>query len=97
MVKHHVTGLKVAVEETVNVWQRIIRIFRQVFCKETEVCFQFQFVEIQFGSLEETVLKVVQVEKHGVYIEFCLRITVGEVQFACSPDLYVWQFADSAL
>ena len=53
-------------------------------------------MEIEFGSLEETVLEVIEVEEHTVNIEFSLRITVGKVQLTGSSHLDIGQFTDGA-
>ena len=58
-----------------------------------EVCFEFQFVEVESCGLEEAILEIVEVEEHTVGVELRLRIAVGEVESACSPNLYVRQFA----
>ena len=102
VVKHHIAGLKVAIEETLydgrfHIPCREILIGCQVLGKEPEVSLQLQLVKIKLGGFQETVLEIVQVEEHTVLIELCLRITVGEVQSTCSTDLDVRQLTDGTL
>ena len=79
MVKHHVPGLEVTVEETLHLGHGIIEIGRQILGKKTEVSLQLQLMEVEFGSFQETILEIVEVEENAIDIKLCLRIAVGEV------------------
>ena len=85
---HHVAGLEIAVKEVVAVFGR------QVFGKHTEIGLELQFMEIQVGRLQETILEIVEVEQHAILPESRLRIAVLPVQSDGSPHLYVGQLAD---
>ena len=91
MVEHHVTSLKVTIEETVA---QLIRVVRQVLGKEPEVGLELQLMEIKFSSFQETVLEIVQVEEDTINIKLCLWIAVGEVQFTRTTYLDIRQFTD---
>ena len=51
-------------------------------------------MEVEFRSLQEAVLEVVEVEEHAVDIELCLRIAVGEVESTGTAYLDIGQFTD---
>ena len=51
-------------------------------------------MEVELGSLQETVFEVVEVEQDGIGVELRLRIAIGEVQFVSTIQLDVRQFAD---
>ena len=53
-------------------------------------------MEIKFGSFQETILEIVQIEEHAIDIELRLRIAMGEVKSTCTTNLYVRQFTDGA-
>ena len=94
VVKHHIAGLKVAIEETIHgrsfqISCREILIGRQILSKEPEICLKFQFVEVKLGGFQEAVLEIVQIEEHAVLIELRLRITVGEIQPTGTANLDV--------
>ena len=97
MVEHHVTGLEVAIEKTdyrpLTTDSRLLK--SQILSKQTEIGFQFQLVEVEFCSFEETVLEIVQVEEHTILIELSLRVAVREIKPSCSPYLDVGQLPDS--
>ena len=88
-VEHDIACLEITVHEAVSLLRD------KVFRKEAEVGFKLQFVEIKFGRLEETVLKIIQVEQHGVLVKLGLRITIGPVQSARATYLYVRKLANS--
>ena len=102
MIEHHITGLKVTIEETIDS-RRLqipgdnILICCQVFRKKTEVCFKFQLMKVDLCGLQETIFEIIQVEEHTINIELRLRITVGKVEFAGSSDLHIRQFTDCTL
>ena len=97
MIKHHVTSLKVAVKEAFHFWYRVLRIVGQVLCQKTEICLQLQFMEIKFGSFQETILEIIEVKKHAVLVKLCLWIAIREIQFTGTSDLYIRQFTDGTL
>ena len=102
VVKHHIAGLKVAIEETIHgrsfqISCREILIGRQILSKEPEICLKFQFVEVKLGGFQEAILEIVQIEEHAVLIELRLRITVGEIQPTGTANLDVRQLTDGAL
>ena len=87
-VEHDVASLEVTVHEAV----RLLR--NKVFREEAEVCLKLQFVEIKLGRLQETILKIIQVEEHAVLVELRLGITICPVKPARTADLYIRQLAD---
>ena len=69
-IEHHIACLKIAVEETLG------RLGREVFGKHAEIGFQFQLMEVKLGGFEKTILKIIEIEKHTLYIKFWLRIAL---------------------
>ena len=65
--------------------------------KKPEVGFELQFVKIQIGRLQETILEVVEVEEYTVYIEFWLRIAVLPIQSSCTANLDIRKFTNGFL
>lgn len=57
--------------------------------KKPEVGFELQFVKIQIGRLQETILEVVEVEEYTVYIEFWLRIAVLPIN-PLAPRIWIF-------
>ena len=90
-IEHDIARLEVTIEEPLFVVGR-----REVLGQQVEIGLEFQFVEIEFGSLQEAILEVVEVEQHAVGIEGRLGITVGEVEAVSTIDLDVRQLTDGA-
>ena len=88
-IQHHIACLKVAIEESL----RVISI-RQVLGQQSEVCLKLQLVEVNLGSLQETVFKIVEVEEYRVAVESRLGITVVEIQPIGSYNLNLRQLTD---
>ena len=91
VVEHHIARLEVAIQECVAL------LCSQILCQQSEVGLQLQLVEVNLRSLQEAVLKVVQVEQHAVNIKLSLRIAIAEVESARAVHLHVRQLAYSAL
>ena len=89
MGDHHIPCLEVAIQEAL-----LVAGLCQVLGQQAEVGLQLQLMEVELRSLEEAVLKVVQVEEHGVLVERRLGVAVREVELAGAPQLYVRQLAD---
>ena len=89
---HHIPCLEVTVEEAL-----FITTSGEVLGQQTEVCLKFQLVEIKLSSFQETILEIVQVEKHRVGIKLRLGIAMREVEPAGTSQLDVRQLADGAL
>lgn len=62
--------------------------------QKPEVGFEHQFVKIQIGRFQKTILEVVEVEEHTVYIEFWLRIAVLPIN-PLAPR--IWIFGSSRM
>ena len=88
-VQHDIARLEVTIEETLRVL-----LGSQVLGQQAEVGLQLHFVEVELGSLQETVFEVVEVEQDGIGVELRLRIAIDEVQFVGTIQLDVRQFAD---
>lgn len=65
--------------------------------QKPEVGFELQFVKIQIGRLQETILEVVEVEEYTVYIKFWLRIAVLPIQSSCTANLDIRKFTNGFL
>ena len=90
VIEHHVACLEVAIQEG------IAFLGCQVLCHQSKVGLQLQLVEINLRSLQETVLKIIQVEQYTVHIKLSLWIAVVEFQVACALNLHFRQFANGA-
>ena len=91
-IHHYIPCLKVTIQEALLVASSC-----QVFRQQAEVSLQLHLVEVQLGSLQETVFKVVQVEQHRYRVEVRLWITVRKVQLTSTTQLYIRQLADGTL
>ena len=90
-IEHDVTRLEVTIEEALFVVGR-----REVLGQQAEIGLEFQLMEVEFGSLQEAILEVVEVEQHAVGIESGLGIAVGEVEAVSTVQLDVRQLTDGA-
>ena len=51
-------------------------------------------MEIELGSFQEAILKVIEVEEHAIHIKLSLRIAVGEVESTGTTELDIRQLTD---
>ena len=87
-VYHHIASLEIAIQKAVGLF------CRKVLGKESEVCLQLEFVEVEFRWFQKTILEIVKVEQYTVYVEFRLRIAVRPVKSICALHLYCRQLTN---
>ena len=51
-------------------------------------------MEVDLCGFQETILKIIKVEKDTIYIKFGLRITIGEVESNSTTELHIRQLAN---
>ena len=90
-VEHNIARLEVAIEETVRL------LGGQLLGKEVEVGFELEFMEVEVGGLQETVLEIVEIEQHTVDIKLRLGMALAEVEPTGTTNLDMGQLTDGAL
>ena len=94
VLDHHISGLEIAVKESVNGKARTGYATRatvpagdKVARKSLEIIFEGYFIELQPGRLQKTIFEIVQIEHHRLKVEFLHRMAHRPVQIRPALEL----------